>query len=123
MGRYDWAKIISEAKGSLWIVAGRCRLAWRDVVRFPVQLEPMSLPEADDLLVKCGVSDSELRSLAVEKARGIPAYLIMLADMINKSSVTEARSTFFALLITIISSKCIYGASIPPLSLPSIPLL
>ena len=91
IGRYDWAKTISEAKGSLWIVAGRCRLAWKNVVRFPVQLEPMSSSEADDLLVKCGVSDSELRSLAVEKARGIPVYLIMLADMINRSSVAEAR--------------------------------
>lgn len=91
VGRYDWAKTISEAKGSLWIVAGRCRLAWRNVVRFPVQLEPMSLTEADELLVKCGVSDSELRSLAVEKAGGIPVYLIMLADMINRSSFTEAR--------------------------------
>lgn len=98
MGRYEWAKTISEATGSLWIVAGRCRLAWRDVVRFPVQLEPMSLPEADDLLVKCGVSDSELRSLAVEKARGIPAYLIMLADMINKSSVTEARCNLLCIV-------------------------
>lgn len=91
IGRYDWAKTISETKGSLWIVAGRCRLAWKNVVRFPVQLEPMSSSEADDLLVKCGVSDSELRSLAVEKARGIPVYLIMLADMINRSSVAEAR--------------------------------
>ena len=27
IGRYDWAKTITEAKGSLWIVAGRCRLA------------------------------------------------------------------------------------------------
>lgn len=51
----------------------------------------MSSSEADDLLVKYGVSDSELRSLAVEKARGIPVYLIMLADMINRSSVAEAR--------------------------------
>ena len=58
----------------------------------------MSLPEADDLLVKCGVSDSELRSLAVEKARGIPAYLIMLADMINKSSVTEARCNLLCIV-------------------------
>ena len=98
IGRYDWAKTITEAKGSLWIVAGRCRLAWRNVVRFPVQLEPMSLSEADDLLVKCGVSDSELRSLAVEKARGIPVYLIMLADMINRSSVTEARRNLLCIV-------------------------
>lgn len=98
IGRYDWAKTITEAKGSLWIVAGRCRLAWRNVVRFPVQLEPMSLSEADDLLVKCGVSDSELRSLAVEKARGIPVYLIMLADMINRSSATEARRNLLCIV-------------------------
>ena len=91
IGRYDWAKTITEAKGSLWIVAGRCRLAWKNVVRFPVQLEPMSLSEADALLVKCGVGDPELRSLATDKAKGIPVYLTMLADMINRSSKTDAK--------------------------------
>lgn len=85
-GRYEWAKRLSLAKGTLWIVAGRMRVPWGNVLQYPVHLVEMTHGEADELLINGGVNDPEMRG-AIEIMIGrLPVYLSLCVDLLKESA-------------------------------------
>lgn len=85
-GRYEWAKKLSLARGTLWIVAGRMRVPWGNVLQYPVHLVEMTHCEADGLLIEGGVSDSEMRE-AIETMTGrLPVYLSLCVDLLKENA-------------------------------------
>ena len=83
-GRYEWIKTLSYAHGTLWIVAGRMRVPWGNVLQYPIHLVEMTHQEADNLLVDGGIADSETRA-AIEAMTGrLPIYLSLCVDLLKK---------------------------------------
>ena len=96
-GRYGWAKTLTQARGPLWIVAGRQRLAWENVVYLPLHLMEMSHDESETYLIQEGVEDSSMRDEMRRVSGGIPVYLSLCVELFHRDSDFVAGSLADAL--------------------------
>lgn len=82
--RYEWARKLTRTNGTLWVIAGRMRLPWGNVLQYPIQLVEMTDEEADHLLVACGVADPTLREEIKRLTGCLPIYLRLCADLLEE---------------------------------------
>lgn len=84
-GRYDWARALTKTPGTLWIVAGRIRVSWCNVVCYPLQLVEMDEAEARALLEEKGVCDPAVVEAVVGRSGRLPIYLSLCAEMVVRN--------------------------------------
>lgn len=78
-GRYEWARSLTSVPGTIWIIAGRIKVAWDNTVPGPTHLVDMSSAEADELLIGAGVEDADARKVIKRLTKCLPVYLNLCA--------------------------------------------
>lgn len=77
--RYEWARLLTNVPGTIWIIAGRIKVAWDNTVPVPAHLVDMSSAEADELLIGAGVEDTDARKVIKRLTKCLPVYLNLCA--------------------------------------------
>lgn len=79
-GSYRWVRLLSRIPGTLWVIAGRVRVPWYNVIPVPIHLVEMERDEADELLLRAGIADAETRKGIEKLTKCLPVYLELCAQ-------------------------------------------
>mgnify|MGYP002625269594 CR=1 FL=1 len=81
-----WLKdeLIFELPSTLWVLAGRNKLNWRNVAVSHHLVKSVSRDDAYYFLSRAGVQNSELRECIYELTRGYPPFLDLCIDICKK---------------------------------------
>lgn len=79
-GGYRWVRLLSSIPGTLWVIAGRVRIPWYNVIPVPVHLAEMEMEEADELLLKEGIEGEAIRKGIEKLTKCLPVYLELCAQ-------------------------------------------
>lgn len=90
-GRYEWVRRLSLTPGTLWVVAGRVRVPWENVIQFPVQLVELTHEEVVSLLDGEGITDTSLQYEIERLTRGLPVYISVCVDILKDEDATVER--------------------------------
>ena len=87
-GRYEWVRKLSVTPGTLWIIAGRVRVPWENVIQFPIQLVELSHNEIVAFLTNEGITDKHMQDAIEKLTRGLPIYISVCIDMLSERDAT-----------------------------------
>lgn len=87
-GRYEWVRDLSLTPGTMWVIAGRVRVPWGNVIQFPIQLVELTHQEVVDLLNSEGITDLEMQAEIEQLTRGLPIYVSICVDLLKEREAT-----------------------------------
>lgn len=75
LAKEAWVKKLSRTQSTLWVIAGRRRVAWPNVVQFPIRFDRFDENEARDYLKLKGIVDEGVMRQIFDLSGMLPIYL------------------------------------------------
>lgn len=81
-----WMRVLTQAPATLWILAGRNRVSWENVVQYPLLFVEMNEDEAKEYLAKKGVTDQATVDKILKLTGCLPIYLDMCVEIAARNA-------------------------------------